>query len=442
MNNYLEKRFELARHDTTIRREAMAGGTTFLTLSYIFFVQPAILSAAGMDAGAVLVATCLSSAIATLTMGLWANYPIALAPGMGHNVYFALTVCVGMQIPWQTALGAIFISGMLFVLLSGFGIRERLIEAIPASIKSSIAAGIGLLIAFVGFQWAGIVVDNPGTLVGLGDLTRGPVLLALGGFLLIALCIALRIPGAILLGILVTSLLGLPFGFVTWQGVVDMPPSLSPTLFQLDLFGPFEQGLLTIIFTFFMLDLFDTVGTLVGVTEQAGLLKDGKLPRARQAFLSDAFGTLSGALTGTSTVTSYIESAAGISAGGRTGLTNVFTAGLMLLTLFFYPLIRMIGQGVVQEDGVMLYPTLAPALIIVGIFMMRQVAGIDWRDMTEAVPAFLTMVIMPFSFSITEGISFGFIAYAVLKLVSGQGRQVHPLLYVFAVLFIIRYIWM
>jgi AGZA family xanthine/uracil permease-like MFS transporter len=442
MSDYLTQRFQLTRHGTTIRREALAGATTYLTLSYIFFVQPVILQAAGMDAGAVLTATCLASAAGTLAMGFWANYPIALAPGMGHNVFFAYTVCVGMQIPWQTALGAICIAGTLFILLSIVGFREKVIQAIPASLKRAIAVGIGLLIAFVGFQWGGVIVQKPGTLVGLGDLTGGPVLLTIAGFLFIAGLMTLRMPGALLIGIVAISLTCLLLGYTTYKGVLSLPPSLTPTLFQLDLVDPFRRGLLMIIFVFLMLDLFDTVGTLVGVGEQAGFMRDGQLPNARPALLSDAVATVAGALTGTSTVTSYIESAAGVAAGGRTGLANVFTAGLMVLTLFFYPLIQMVGQGLASEGGMTLYPALAPVLILVGILMMRNVTHIDWEDMTEAIPSFLTIIIMPFSFSITEGIAFGFIAFVLLKLLAGRRAEIHPLLFVFATLFIARYIWM
>ncbi|MBI4550782.1 MAG: NCS2 family permease, partial [Candidatus Latescibacteria bacterium] len=317
----LERWFRLREQGTTVRTEAIAGVTTFMTLSYIFFVQPAVLKAAGMDPGAVLVATCVASALGTLIMGLFANYPIALAPGMGHNFFFAFTVCIGMNIPWQTALGAVCISGVLFILLASVGLRERIIDAIPTSLKSSIAVGIGLLIAFVGFQWAGLVVDTPGTLVGLGNLTSPPVLLSSFGFVVIAALMAARVPGAILWGIVAAAVAGLPFGLVTYQGIASVPPSLAPTLFQLDVIDPFRRGIVTVIFIFFFLDLFDTIGTLIGVSQQAGFIRDGKLPRARQALLADAVASVIGALAGTSTVLSYIESAAGVAAGGRTGLT-------------------------------------------------------------------------------------------------------------------------
>lgn len=440
MGAFLERWFRLNAHGTTVRTEVLAGATTFMTLSYIFFVQPAVLQAAGMDPGAVLVATCLASALGTFLMGVWANYPIALAPGMGHNFFFAYTVCIGMQIPWQTALGAVFISGSLFILFSFVGLRERIIHTIPACLKDGIVVGIGLLIAFVGLQWAGIVVGAPGTLVGLGNLTGAPVLLALTGFVAIVFLMIVRIPGAILLGIMLTAVIGLASGLITYRGVVGAPPSLSPTLLQLDVIDPLRRGILSVIFIFFFLDLFDTIGTLVGVTTQAGLMKNGTLPRARQALLSDAIASVGGAVTGTSTVTSFIESASGVAAGGRTGLTSVVTALLMSGTAFCYPLVRMIGEGV--EDGATLYPTLAPALIVIGVLMMRHITRIAWDDLTEAVPAFLTILMMPMSFSITDGIAFGFVAYALLKLCAGQGRSVHPLVYIFAMLFVARYGWL
>ena len=435
--------FKLKENNTKPRTEILSGFTTFMTMSYIIFVQPVVLSIAGMDPGAVMVATCISSAVGTLLMGLFANYPIALAPAMGHNFFFAITVATIMQIPWQTALGATFISGVLFLILSIFGLRETIINAIPISLKNSIAMGIGFLIALVGFEWGGIVVDNPGTLVALGDLTSPPVVLTLFGLALISILMALKVRGSIIIGILATALLGLPFSLTTFHGVFAAPPSISPTLFKLDIIGAVNLGVLSVIFVFFFLDLFDTIGTLIGVSEKAGFIdEDGKLPRARRALLSDATATVFGALLGTSTVTSYIESATGVAEGGRTGLSNVVTATLFILALFTYPLVKMIGGGYQVSEGVMMYPAIAPALIIVGSLMLSGVKKIDWEDVTEAIPAFLTIIIMPITVSITEGIAMGFISYAVLKLVSGKGKEVHWLLYTFAVLFILRYIFL
>lgn len=446
MKTWLNRYFKLKENNTSIRTEMVGGITTFMTMSYIIFVQPAILSAAGMDQGAVMVATCVSSAIATLLMGLLAKYPIALAPGMGHNVFFAVIVCGIMGYSWPVALGAVFISGVILLILSIAGVWETLVTAVPDSLKHSIAVGIGVLIAFVGLQYGGIVVNAPppvpGTtdiLVVLGDLTSIPVLLALFGVILTAVLMVLKVRGAILLGIFATSLLGITLEVVKFQGIVAVPPSVMPTFFKLDIPGAFQTGLFTVVFIFFFLDLFDTMGTLIGVSAPAGFLKDGKLPRANQAMFADAVGTVGGALIGTSTVTSYIESASGIAHGAKTGLANVFTSLLFVVALFFSPLTAMIG-GSIEYNGAILRPVMAPPLIIVGFLMMKSIVSIKWDDLTEAIPAYLTIIIMPLTFSITEGIAFGFISYSMLKLVTGKGRRVHWVIYLFAVLFIIRYI--
>ncbi len=439
----LEKLFRLQESGTTVKREIVAGCTTFMTLSYIIFVQPAVLSAAGMDSGAVMAATCITSALAMALMALLANYPIALAPGMGHNFYFTFTVCLTLGVSWQNALGAVFIAGVLFILLFFVGLREKVMTILPVSLRNAIPAGIGLLIALVGLEWAGLIVDHPATYVTLGDLKSPPALLSLFGIIVIAILFALKVRGAILVGILASTVVGLITGMVKFEGIVDAPPSIAPTFLQLQIPNIFvDPKMISVIFIFIFLDLFDTVGTLVGVGEQGGFMVDGKLPRARQALLSDAVATSAGALLGTSTVTSYIESASGISAGGRTGLTSIVTAVLMLLALFFNPLIKMVGAGVPVGENTFLYPIVAPALIIVGSFMLKNVVSIDWDDMTESIPAFLTLLLMPLTISITEGIAFGFISYALLKLVTRQGRQVHWLIYLFAVLFVARYIWL
>ena len=439
MKDLLDRFFKLEENKTSFRTEMVGGTTTFMTMSYIIFVQPAILSIAGMDKGAVMVATCISAALATLLMGLLAKYPIALAPAMGHNIFFAVIVCGTMGYSWQVALGAVFISGTIFVILSIFRVWGILVVSVPDSLKHAIAVGIGLLIALIGLEYGGIVVDAPDVLVGLGDLTSRPVVLVLFGVVLTAVLMALRVKGAVLLGILGTAILGIPLGIVKYQGIAAAPPSLLPTLFKLDILGAFNTGLITVVFVFFFLDLFDTIGTLIGVSGPAGFLKEGKLPRANKAMLSDAVGTVSGALLGTSTVTSYIESATGIAHGARTGLANVFTSLLFLVALFFSPLAEMIG-GEYIYNGLTLRPVVAPPLIIVGYLMMKCVTWIKWEDLTEAIPAFLTIIIMPLTLSITEGIAFGFISYSLLKLVSGKGKQVHWLIYMFSALFILRYI--
>ncbi len=439
----LEKWFHLQESGTTVKREIVAGCTTFMTLSYIIFVQPAVLSTAGMDPGAVMAATCITSALAMVLMALLANYPIALAPGMGHNFYFTFTVCLTLGISWQNALGAVFIAGVLFILLFFVGLREKVMTILPVSLRNAIPAGIGLLIALVGLEWAGLIAAHPATYVTLGDLKSPPALLSLFGVVVIAILFALKVRGAILIGILASTIVGLITGMVKFQGVVSAPPSIAPTFLKLQIPNILvDPKLISIIFIFIFLDLFDTVGTLVGVGEQGGFMVDGKLPKARQALLSDAVATSAGALLGTSTVTSYIESASGISAGGRTGLTNIVTAILMLLTLFFNPLIKMVGAGYPIAENTFLYPIVAPALIIIGSLMLKNVVSIDWDDVTESIPAFLTLLLMPLTISITEGIAFGFIFYALLKLVTRQGRQVHWLIYLFAVLFVARYIWL
>ncbi len=444
-----ERIFKLAQAQTNIRTEVIAGVTTFMTLSYIIFVQPAVLSTTGMDFGAVMVATCLASALATFLMGILANYPIALAPAMGHNFYFAFTVCGaaaagGLGYSWQLGLGAIFLSGSIFILLSFWGLREKIVNAVPDGLKNGIAVGIGLLIAVIGMEWAGIVVAKPGTIIGLGELGSPPVLLSLFGLAVIFTLISLRVRGAILIGIIATALVGLLFGLVKYQGLLSFPPSLSPVFLKLDLEGVFANlsGFITIIFVFFFLDLFDTIGTLIGVSGQAGFIKEGKLPRARQALLSDAVGTVSGALLGTSTVTSYIESAAGVAEGGRTGLSNMVTGALMLMALFFYPLAKMVGGGYGLASGAKLYPVIAPALIVVGSMMLKQVRKIEWDDPTEALPAFLSLIVMPLTFSITEGIAFGLISYSFLKILTGQGRKVNWIIHLFAFLFLLRYLFL
>jgi AGZA family xanthine/uracil permease-like MFS transporter len=439
--DFLERRFALVAHGTTVKTEIVAGVTTFLTMAYIIFVQPAVLSAAGMDFGAVLTATCLATALATTLMALMANYPIAVAPGMGHNFFFAYSVVIGMKVPWRVALGGVAIAGVVFILTAGVGLRERLITAIPASIKHAIAAGIGLLIATIGLQWSGLIVASPGTLVTLGNVHSPPVLLAVAGLTLTAILVARRVPGAFLWGILASTLIGLRLGLVAYHGVVSTPPSIAPTLLQLDITGVFAPAMIPVVFVFFFLALFDSVGTLVGVASQAGLMRDGTLPGARQALLADAIGTVAGAALGSSTVTAYIESGAGVAAGGRTGLTSLVTAALFLISLFFYPLVRMIGGGYVSGTATY-YPVIAPPLILVGTMMIGGLRHLEWDDPTEAVPAFLTLIIMPLSVSITEGVAFGLLSYAILKLASGRGREVHPLIYVFAVLFLGRYMFL
>ncbi len=575
----LERLFKLRENKTTVSTELRGGLVTFLTMSYIIFVQPAILSSTGLSWHTVFVATCVASAVSTVLMALFSNYPIALAPAMGHNMVFVM-YCMDGTINWQTGLGALVISGTIFIVFSFWGLREKVIHVIPSSLKHAIAVGIGLLIAFLGFQWSGLMVAHPNVLVKLGNLHSTPVLLSIGGLLLTAALVALRVRGAILIGIVVTALVGIPLGItstkqvakgiltrppdpmktvailpvrapglpagevdaisssldravrehyaedklipsadvqrslygmfaepgaklpaelisrmesaglrpgiiiLTWVGKEEgRPPALrvnaytvqqnktwreypalawpaSPKqlehyakdmalglpdhdgLFKMDVLGALRLGLIQVIFVFFFLDMFDTIGTLIGVSQQAGLLVDGKLPRARGALLADACGTVIGAVTGTSTITSYVESSAGVAEGARTGLANLIPAALFIVALFFAPVVQMIGGECVirgEYGDLHLHPAVAPILILIGSIMLRNVVHIVWTDATEALPAFLSITVM-LTFSITEGISFGFISYCFLKLITGRGREVHWLLYLFSVLFIVRYV--
>jgi adenine/guanine/hypoxanthine permease len=425
----LDSYFGLTENRTDLRTEVVAGVTTFLTMAYIVFVNPAILSKAGMDQGAVFVATCLAAAVATLIMGLYAKYPIALAPGMGLNAFFAFTLVLTYQYTWQQALAAVFCAGILFVLISIFRIREYVIDAIPHNMKMAVAAGIGLFLAIIGLQSAGIVTDHPATLITLGDMTQPAAILALFGFVLIAALNYRKILGGTVLGILVVAIIGIPLGLAEYGGVVSLPPSLAPTFLQLDFSRVFELTFLIAVFSLLFVDLFDTAGTLIGVSHRAGFLdKQGKLPRMKEALIADSSATVVGSLLGTSNTTSYIESAAGVDAGGRTGLTAVVVAILFLLALFFSPLAGMIPA----------YAT-AAALLYVAVVMAKGLADVDWKDMTEYAPAVVTALAMPFTYSIATGIGLGFITYAVLKILSGKSQDVSPAVLVLAALFAVYF---
>ncbi|HUU46970.1 MAG TPA: NCS2 family permease [Acidobacteriota bacterium] len=440
MKSRLERFFDFESRGARWRDEAIGGATTFLTMSYIIFVQPALLAQAGMDFGAVMTATCLSAAFATVIMAVWANYPIVLAPGMGENFYFVFGVVLATGMIWTEAMAAVFYAGIIFVLLSFSRVRKIILDAIPDVLKTAIGIGIGLFIALMGFQNAGLVVKNPGGLIQLGDLSQAPVLLSIGGLLLTAMFLARRIPGAIFWGILATAIGGVLLRVVHLDGFVSLPPSLGPTFARLDWTPTIDTAFLTAVFVFLFLDLFDTTGTLAGLGKRAGYFKEGRLPRAQRAFAADALGTVGGAVLGTSTVTAYIESAAGIVAGAKTGVAALVAAALFLLSMFFAPLVRAIGSGVVTAEGVTLYPITAPALIIVGALMIQLVRDIRWDDPTESIPAFLVAIGMPITYSITDGLAFGFISYPLVKLASGRGREIHPALYIIAVLFIVRYL--
>ncbi|UXI68036.1 NCS2 family permease [Tahibacter amnicola] len=428
----IESLFQLREHGTTVRTECLAGLSTFLAMAYIMFVNPEILSAAGMPRDAVFVATCLAAALGSAVMGLYANYPIAMAPGMGLNAYFAFTVVQGLGYTWQAALGAVFISGCLFILVSLVRIREWIVDAIPRSLKLSISAGIGLFLAIIGMKNAGLIAASPATFVTVGTLTSPGVLLAAAGLLLIVALEARRVTGGIIIGILLVTLVSIVLGLSPLAGVASLPPSLMPTLLQLDLRAALDAGLIAVVLTFFLVELFDATGTLIGVSHRAGLLdKDGKLPRLRRALLADSTAIVAGAAMGTSSTTAYIESAAGTAAGGRTGLTAVVVALLFLAALLFSPLAASVPP----------YAT-APALIYVAILMTRGLAEIDWDDLTEAAPAVICAVAMPFTFSIAHGIGFGFISYAVIKGLSGRYREVSPAVWVIAAVFVAKFGWL
>lgn len=423
----LERLFQLSAHGTTVRTELLAGLTTFLAMAYILFVNPALLAQAGMDPGAVFVATALSAAFGSACMGLLANYPVALAPGMGLNAFFTYTVVLGMGYTWQSALGAVFLSALLFFILSLLRIRAWIIHGLPPPLRAAIAAGIGLFLALIALKEAGIIVAHPATLAALGDLGQPGSLLAIGGFLLTLGLLLRQIPGALLLGMLAVSLTSILLGLTPFAGLVALPPSLAPTLLQLDLAGALDIGLSTVVFTFLFVDLFDNTGTLLAVTRQAGLDQPARLDRALRA---DSLAALAGALLGTSTTTSYIESGAGISAGGRTGLTALTTAGLFLLALFFAPLASSVPAAAT-----------APALLLVGVLLCSELTGIDWQDPAVAAPALMTALGMPLTFSIAQGIALGLITWVAIRLISGRWRELNALLVALAALFVLKLGW-
>ncbi|HMF27051.1 MAG TPA: NCS2 family permease [Pseudolabrys sp.] len=424
----LERQFGLARHGTDIRTEFIAGVTTFLTMVYIVFVNPIILGKAGMDAGAVFVATCVAAAVSTFVMAFYANYPIALAPGMGINAFFAFTIVLTYNYTWQQALAAVFCSGVLFFLISVFPIRQYVIDSIPQNLKLAVSAGVGLFLGIIALEESKIVVAHPATLVTLGDMTNPRAILMLLGFVLIAGLNYRRILGGTLIGVLAVTVIGLPLGLAQFKGIISMPPSIAPTFLQLDFSRIGEFTFLIVVFSILFVDVFDNAGTLIGVTHRTGLMKNGKLARMKEALISDSFAAMFGALIGTSTTTSYIESAAGVSAGGRTGLTAAFVGVLFLLALFFAPLAGMVPA----------YAS-AAALLYVACVMARGLAEIDWEDITEYAPAVVTAIAMPLTYSIATGIGLGFITYVLAKLVGGKGREVPPAVIVLALLFTAKF---
>ena len=419
----LERLFQLSAHDTTVRREILAGLTTFLTMAYILFVNPSILGETGMDKGAIFVATCLAAAFGSAVMGLIANYPIALAPGMGLNAFFTFTVVQGMGYTWEVALGSVFLSACLFFLLSIFRIREWIINSIPLELRSAIAAGIGLFLALIALQSAGIVVSHPATMVGLGSLSEPKALLAVLGFFLIIGLESRGITGAVLIAILLVTGVSIAMGISDFNGVMSMPPSLAPTFLKLDIMGALDIGLVSVVFAFLFVDLFDNSGTLIAVAKKAGLMrKDGHMPKMGQALIADSTAAMAGSLLGTSTTTSYIESAAGVAAGGRTGLTAIVVSVLFLAALFFAPL----------ASSVPAFAT-APALLFVAVLMVAGLADIDWNDLTTAAPVFVTALAMPLTYSIANGIAFGFITWVACKALTARWKELNSMLVILAV---------
>lgn len=428
----LERLFAIRAQGSTVKAEIIAGITTFLTMAYIIFVNPSILSQTGMDYGAVFVATCLAAAIGCLIMGLWANYPVALAPGMGLNAFFTYTVVFGMGYSWQTALGAVFFSGITFFILSAFKIREWIIRSIPTTLRLAIAAGIGAFLALIGLKNAHIIVANDATMVALGDLGELSVLLAAGGFFLIIGLVSRQVQGAAMISILLVTLIAWLLGDVEYQGIVDMPPSLAPTFMQMDISAAFDVGMLSVIFAFLFVDLFDTSGTLLAVAQKAGIAKaNGDLPRIDKALMADSTATVAGAMLGTSTTTSYIESAAGVASGGKTGLTAVVVGLLFIAAMFFAPLAGMIPP----------YAT-AGAIIYVAVLMLFTLRRVDWDDITEAAPVAVVLLMTPLTFSIADGIALGFISYSLVKLLAGKYRDLTPSVVFLGVLFIAKFIWL
>ncbi|MDI1287795.1 MAG: NCS2 family permease [Reyranella sp.] len=426
----LERIFKLSENRTNVRTEVVAGITTFLTMAYIIFVNPAILSAAKMPFGAVFTATCVAAAIGCMLMAFLANYPIALAPGMGLNAYFAFGVVGGMGYTWQVALGCVFFSGIIFFIISVLPIREWIVNAIPKSLKMAIAAGIGLFLALIALKNAGIVVANPETLVTHGKLTSWPVVMAALGFALIVALEYRRVMGGVIIGILVVTVISILAGQQKFAGIFDVPPSIAPVFLQMDLAGALQVGLVTVVFAFLFVDLFDNTGTLIALAHRGGFMRpDGTVPRLRGALISDSAAAMIGAAVGTSTTTSYIESASGINAGGRTGLTAATVGILFLLALFVAPLAGSIPA----------YAT-APALLYVACLMARGLTEVEWSDITEAAPAVITALAMPFTFSIADGIAFGFISYAGIKVAAGRYADIHPAVAILAVLFVIKYL--
>ncbi len=441
MKNIILNFFKISERKSTLKTEIIGGITIFLTMAYIIFVEPAVLKNAGMDFGAVMIATCLGAAIICFLMAFLANFPIAGAPLMGENFFFVFTIVIGMKFSWQVALTAVLIEGLLFLLLTSFKLRQIIIDSIPQSLKYAMTVAIGIFISFIGLKWSGIITLNPATGIGIGDLRSLPVIISAIGLFITAALIIKKVKGAILLGILITALISLTAGISKFEGIVSPPPSIEPVFLKFDFSQIFNFNFWIIVFILLYMEIFDTIGTIISVAEEAGLIKENKIIDAEKILFVDALGTSVGASLGTSTISSYIESNTGVTQGARTGFSVFITGLLFLLSIFFYPLVKMIGGGYEVSNGNFLYPVIAPALIIVGFLMLKNIIKLDFSDFSESLPAYLTILGVPLTYNIADGIAFGIISYPVIKLLTGQGKKVSILMYILCGIFILKYIF-
>jgi len=439
MKNFINNYFKIKERNSDIKTEIISGIIIYLTMAYIIFVEPTVLKIAGMDFGGVLVATCIGSAIICILMGLLANFPIAGAPLMGENFFFVFTIVIAMKFSWQAALTAVFIEGILFLILTLLKLRQIIIDAMPNSLKHAMAVAIGLFIGFIGLKWSGIIVPNSSTGIALGNLKSTPVIIAVFGLIITSSFIIKKVKAALLYGILITTLLCLIFGISKFEGIVSLPPSISPVFMKFDFSFIHNFNLWIIVFLLLYMEIFDTIGTIIGIAEEAGFVKNNKIENAEKILFVDALGTTVGSLLGTSTISSYIESNAGVTQGARTGLSVIITGFLFLISIFFYPLIKMIGGGYEIAPGNIIYPAVGPALIIVGFLMLKNITKIDFSDFSESLPAYFTILGVPLTYSIADGIAFGIISYPVIKLLTGETKKVSIIMYILAIIFIIRY---
>jgi len=441
MVDYTAKFFRIAERKSNIRTEIIAGSTTFLTMAYIIFVEPSVLQNAGMDFGAVMTATCLGAAILCILMGLIANYPIAGAPLMGENFFFVFTIVISMKFSFQAALAAVLIEGVLFLILTSLKLRELILDAIPRSLKHAMAIGIGIFIAFIGLKWSGLIVANAATTVSLGNVKSPAVISSLLGLFVTASLLVKKVKGSLMWGMLFTTITALFTGVAKFSGVISTPPSIAPVFFRFNFSEILNPNFIMVVFLLLYMEIFDTIGTIISVAEEGGFMKNNKLPGVDKVLLVDAFGTSLGAMLGTSTVSSFIESNTGVTQGARTGFANIVTGALFLLSLLFFPLVKMIGGGFEVSSGNFIYPIVAPALILVGFLMIKNITKLDFSDLTESLPAYLTIIGIPLTFNIADGIAFGIISYPVIKVLAGKARDVSILIYILAGIFILKYIF-